>query len=100
MANWIYTCKNGTALRTLIYAEVPDCEAIMRKIADCYIEIGKNYPPDENDFQEETDDYAKEIYNDIDECMTETDYIDEETVNYHLSNLYDFCDNLQIWIKL
>lgn len=101
MANWIYICKTGKELRELINTDSHDFDNadIMRKIADCYNEIGENYPSEDDDFQEQTDEYAAEIYTDIDEAES-FGYIDNETVNYHLENLYDLCDNLRIWIEI
>jgi hypothetical protein len=101
MAKWKYTLKNGKALRNAINKD--SNEETLEALRKCYEEIHEAMPDEytEEDLYRDIDD----IENQLDNCenyfdydMTEDDVQDE--VNYLLSNFYDLCDGLRIWVDL
>lgn len=98
---WVYTLKNGKALRQAIADE--DQLGILTVLRDCWEEIHERFPEeyDEDDLSDELEDIDNEIdnldnYEEYD--MTYEDI--EDNINYLLGNLYDFCDAFNIWVAL
>lgn len=94
MAEWKYKSVNGYKLRELIQTgdeSETNCEAILKHLIKCYQEIQKCMKMDEYWFDNEVD----ELQDDID-CAA----FDTETVNFHLSNFYDTCDQLRVWVSI
>lgn len=98
---WKYTLKSGKALRNAINED--DNIETLNVLKTCYQEINRAMPDlyDEGDLENDIED----IDNQIDNCvnyedydMTEEDVEDE--INYLLSNFYDLCDNLSIWVDI
>lgn len=87
MAKWNYTLKNGVQLREAIHNE--DAARVLEELKVCYKELLKAKQIDGDDY----DSYIDQI-----EGYDEDD-IDEFTVDYELSEFYDLCDNLRIWVE-
>ena len=91
MARWDYEISEETArfLRNAIRDE--DCGAICVALQQAYQEINEMCP-------EYYDEY--DLQNDLEDL----DYIDcdvegaEDEINYELSEFYDLCDTLRIWV--
>ena len=83
---WRYTLGAGKDIRDAIDEE--DYEGTKEALIKAYKEINKK-DPDLFD-----DDELEEIINDL-ESMDN----DEDAINYELSEFYDLCDNLGIWIS-
>lgn len=95
---WDYVLKSGVALRRAIQDE--DIEGIRQGLIDCYNELFENdlideYERDEWVEEVEDADFAGE-YNDDDFYG---DY-DEDLVDYELDQLYDLCDNINVFVAL
>lgn len=85
---WRYTLKNGRALRDAI--ETEDYIAILATIQLCYQELNDAGIIDDDDCEE----WVEEIdYLNVDE-------MDDDDIDYWLDQLYDVCDNLDVWIPL
>lgn len=90
---WTYTLENGGRLRKAIRNE--DYEEIIESIYDCYKELRNNNIIDEEDYRnytEELDMYVRDDFMSWDDP--------EEIINYELNDLYDLCDNLNVWVSL
>lgn len=102
MGNWIYRLKSGTALRRAIDNE--DLAEVLDKIEVCYEEIHSKFP-DKFD-SEDLEEIKADIDNERDNLENYEDYDDfeyedvEDNINYLLNNLYDFCDDFDIWIEM
>lgn len=83
---WRYTLKNSKALRSAINSE--DMTEVLKQIFAGYEELRDEGLIDEDDFESYTSDF--ELYLDD----------PEDTVDYELSNFYDLCDNIGVWIEL
>lgn len=95
---WDYVLKSGVALRRAIQDE--DIEGIRQGLIDCYNELFENdlideYERDEWVEEVEDADFAGE-YNDD---FFYGDY-DEDLVDYELDQLYDLCDNINVFVAL
>lgn len=86
---WNYEIAKDTALGLRDAIENEDGLAIAAMIQTVYQEM-MDLIPEDIISDEELQDYIDEIDG--------IDIGDEEEVNYQLSNLYDLCDNLGIWI--
>ena len=86
---WNYEIAKDTALGLRDAIENEDGLAIAAMIQTVYQEM-MDLIPEDIISDEELQDYIDEIDG--------IDMGDEEEVNYQLSNLYDLCDNLGIWI--
>ena len=84
---WNYTLKSGKALRQAIADE--DYEAVKERLIAAYKEINEAMP----DIYDE-DDLAYDISN------LEVMDLDEDEIDYALSDFYDLCDNLGIWVDI
>ena len=99
MAEWRYTLKNGKALREAIEDE--DFAAVLDNLAKCCTEIYDKFPDEYWQYDDDIEDISNQMdnlenYEDYD--MTYEDVEDE--INYLLSNFYDLCDGLRIWVEL
>lgn len=86
---WNYEIDKNTALALRDAIESDDGVAIAAMIQSIYQEM-MDLIPEDIISDEELQDYIDEI-DGIDDD-------DEEEINYQLSNLYDLCDNLGIWL--
>lgn len=86
---WNYEIDKDSALGLRDAIESEDGLAIAAMIQTIYQEM-MDLIPEDIISDEELQDYIDEI------DSIDTD--DEEEINYQLSNLYDLCDNLGIWI--
>lgn len=86
MAKWEFNLPNSNALRQAIEDE--DSFEILKQIAEAYKWMSQTF---NDDMQSEI-----ESVNDDIECQA----FDEDSVNYHLNNLYDECDFRKVWIEL
>lgn len=100
-SRWNYTLKCGKALRQAINNEDP--EEILEMLRQAWTEIHENFPDeyDENDLDSDLSDIENELdnvenYEDYD--MTYEDV--EDNIDYMLTNLYDFCDEFNIWVDM
>lgn len=90
---WGYTLKNGGRLRKAISNE--DYRDIIKSIYYCYEELKEKGIIDEDDFERYTDEFDLYLDHDLE------DYDEpEEVINYELNDLYDLCDNLNVWVSL
>ena len=101
MANWKYRLKTGSDLRESINDE--NYEDVLKYLEKSWREINKKFPNDyeEDELNEDIADIENErdnLFNYEDYDMTMEDV--EENINYLLTNLYDFCDNMGIWIEI
>ena len=94
MGRWRYTLKNGKALRAAIYDG--DYDAIVDTLEDCFREINRALPDDYDEYDLERDlDDIEILRENIDDCDA-----DEDDIDYKLSELYDLCDGLRVWVDL
>ena len=108
MRKWNYTLKNGLALRKAINEE--NYVQVLLMLKKCYAEIIdyfiKTGLTEEEDKDTEYQDYVENINlllninNDEEEIIEGNINLDEDDINYELSNLYDLCDNCGIWIQI
>lgn len=83
---WKFTLPNGKALRQAIEDE--DSETILREIIKAYEWMAETLEEDNtNEIASVTDDLECEAF-------------DEDSVNYHLDGLYDYCDARKVWVEL
>ena len=101
MARWRYTLKTGKELREVLQED--NCEKTLNVLDKCWREI-YDALPDEYDEDDLANDLAN-IENELDNVenyesydMTYEDV--EDNINYLLSEFYDFCDNMRIWVEL
>ena len=88
--NWISFVPNGT-------------EDVLKYLEKAWREINKQFPEDyeEDELNDDIADIENErdnLYNYEDYDMTIEDV--EENINYLLSNFYDYCDNMGIWVEM
>ena len=100
MAKWNYTLKNSSALRQAIHDEDP--KAVLDALEKAWTEIHTQFEDeyDWSDLENDLEDINNErdnldYYEDYD--MSYDDVIDN--IDYLVNNLYDFCDNMRIWIE-
>lgn len=87
--NWSYTIKSGAKLRRAIEDE--DYEAVKEALIDCYSELFNAGIIDEDDY----DTYVSEV-----EFLDAEDEDTLDDFDYELSDFYDLCDNLNVWVAL
>lgn len=94
---WRYELKSGEALRKAIRDE--DVKAIQSALMDAYKEIHEAMPDDFEDYELEDKLEELEI---LDTEFDPDIHDDEEDVienwDYELSDFYDLCDELKIWV--
>lgn len=86
MSEWKYNLPNGKALRQAIEDE--DSDAIYREIIEGYKWL-------ETTLREDNSCEIMSVEDDL-ECEA----FDEDSVNYHLSDFYDYCDARKVWVEL
>lgn len=86
MNKWKYTLPNSKALRQAIEDEDSDL---------IYREIIKAYKWAEEHFAEDNRIEISEVEDDL-----EFEAFDEDSVNMHLENLWNYCDARRIWVEL
>ena len=87
---WNYELRCGRALRRAIEDE--DLEKVLLTLRQAYRELLRAGYIDEDDYEEYT--------SNIDYQLEDTDNLDEDEVDYELSDFYDLCDNLRIWVSM
>ena len=90
-ARWEYTLKCGKSLRDAIEAE--DYEEVLQTLGDAYMEL---YLADLID-EDECDEWREGVISLMDDL--DEDGIEDE-IDFQLSEFYDLCDNLRVWIPL
>lgn len=86
--NWNYTLKSGVALRNAIDSE--DVDEILTQLHNAYDELHSVGIIDDLDFSRAVDDLDDvELADDI-----------EDAIDFELTNLYDLCDNLNVWVAV
>jgi len=85
MANWKRHLQSGKALREAIALE--DTKALLICIIACWEEIG----------DEANNDEIESLKDLLEEDLSEGNYGE---IDYHLNELYDYCDSTKIWIEL
>ena len=101
MANWKYECKTFSKVRALIADESRKniCIFIMAALEECCDEL----TPDDREnweYYEYFRNLKSEIHDEI-ECMDEDDYeVCKNTVNNYLTEMYDLCDEADIWLAM
>ena len=87
MTAWRYELKVGAELRKAIDRE--DYADVLDKLADAWREIHDQFP----------DDYDEDdLERDLDDIDIQREDLDPEEIDYLLSNLYDYCDSMRIWV--
>lgn len=96
---WDYQLKNGVALRNAIDAD--DYGQIKNSLIAAYKEIHEVMPEkfDEYDLENKLED-LEYLDTEPDEDIEISEDDIRENFDYELSDLYDLCDNLNIWISL
>ena len=91
--HWEYSVSNSVSreFRDAIQSDDEDYERVRRAIIAVYDDIHENAPEllDDDDYEDWVTEEAKVV-----------DLDDDDDVNYLLTNLYDFCDNANIWIGI
>lgn len=98
MKEWKYTLENGKILREAIHEE--NYEKILKILKECYTEILDFFVKEGLTKPEDKDDEYEEYTENIDMLLEDIDSIEEEEIDYELSNFYDLCDNTNIWVKI
>lgn len=91
MRNWGYQLKSGIALRKAIHSEDP--YAVIEQLRVCYEELLDAGLIDEYDFERYTEEF--ELYEDFSDYDDATDIVD-----YELTQFYDLCDNIDVWVTI
>lgn len=96
---WTYTCKSGKELRDAI----SDCDEddeegrlkVLRVLRKCYEELLEKNIIDEDEFD-------MWVTADLDDIIedAESGWVDEDDIDYQLSEFYDLCDNRDVWVQL
>lgn len=88
MANWKFTLPNSAKIKNLIACEDNNAE-LLKEIIEAYKSIWNHFG------EEEDESILESIQEDI-----ELEAFDEDSVNWHLHELYDYCDERKVWIAL
>ena len=86
---WRYTVKSGSKLREAI--DGGNLEEILDNLEEVWREIHNRFPKEYDEYDLEND------LSDIDGVREDGD---EEDVDMLLSDLYDYCDNMRLFIEL
>lgn len=103
MRQWKYTLKNSKSLRNAIKNE--NYLEILKELIKSYKQIVKIEIKDGiismSEEENTLNDYISDIQDYIDYELIDIENTNqEEDINYFLNDLYDLCDNLNIWISL
>ena len=102
MSRWEKTCRHFKQVREAIQEQaetVDQCIEILRLMESCCQEISPDHESDW-DFFEEFRDLKSEIHEQI-EMLDGEDYdACEDAVDFYLNELYDLCDNANVWLDL
>jgi len=90
MAKWIKRCDEFAKVREAIDAE--DYNGILKELAS----ICEKYANEEWDY---ADDFSNIKEDDIDLWIDDDD-VDEDTIDWILSEFYDLCDYVGVWLSL
>ena len=94
MANWKYTLKCGKKLREAISND--DAYEVLRYLAEAWKEIHSQFPDEYDEFDLQGDlDEISEI-----SALGEDYDLEDDDVDWLLSDLYDYCDATRIWIDM
>lgn len=91
---WIYTLKSGPAIRRAV--EDGDLLETLNALKDGYDELLYRGTVDDD----ECDDLLDDIDYLIDDIQEDPQGDYEDDVDYQLSEFYDLCDNIGVWIPL
>lgn len=86
---WNYVLAGGRDLRKAI--DEGDVQAVVLHLESCYKELLKAGLIDEYDYDRFEDEAHLSLYG---------DEIDEDDVDYEMSEFYDLCDALRVWIPV
>jgi len=106
MAKWDYTLDKGRELRELINEQKQTVEQVIlinKKLVECIDEIRLIVTPDILDsYEDEIDELLGNLEMSLPDIDNEdNDYEEiEEEINFSLSEFYDLCDSLRIWIEM
>lgn len=87
-ARWTYELKCGKELREEIYEG--NCERVFNVLQKAYKELFEAKLIDKSDYDLYTDEFI--IY--------DADGLEDDDVNYELSEFYDLCDELGVWVSI
>ena len=90
MARWTKRCNEFVDVRELIDAE--DYNGILKKLS----EICDKYANENWDY---ADDFLNLKEDDID-LWVDDDEVDEDTIDWIISEFYDLCDASGVWLEL
>lgn len=88
MARWKYVLKCGKELRDAIYEG--NCNYTLSIIEKAYKELLEAKLIDEFDYERYTDEFT--VY--------DVDDLDDDDINYELSEFYELCDSIGVWIPI
>ena len=107
MSKWKYTLKRGKALREAV--EGVDLIEVLDELYMCYEELFEADIIDQDDHDRYIDDLLETTEN-VEEILEysddyeDDDYLDDEDaqdeVDWQLTEFYDLCDNIGVWIPL
>lgn len=89
MKRWKHTLTSGLSLRNSI--NKADSSSIINSLYSCYREMVNKSIIDEDDF----DYYTQDL-----EFYLDSDDIEEDDINCLLSDFYDLCDSLEVWVSI
>lgn len=89
---WICTLEVGIKLREEI--DEGNLEGTLEMLKAAWTEIHNKIPEDYDEY-----DLERDLEN-IDDLLEYGDEIEEMDVDMLLNDLYDFCDNMRIWITI
>lgn len=103
MADWKYTLKNSSLLRSAIRNEDP--KAVLDALERIWIEIYSHFDNEDIYSNAELEDDLEDIHNEKDnlDYYEEYDITLEDVIgniDYLCNKLYDFCDAERIWIDI
>lgn len=94
MRRWNYELRTGRALRQAI--ENGDYADVLVQLENAYAELRDHGYIDEDDY----DRYTESFMDYLEDDTFDDDEEFEETVDFELSEFYDLCDNIGVWVTL
>ena len=95
MADWKYTLKNSSLLRSAIRNEDP--KAVLDALERIWIEIYSHFDNEDIYSNAELEDDLEDIHNEEYDMTLE---VVIDNIDYLCNKLYDFCDAERIWIDI